>query len=254
MATFVLVHGAGTGGYIWRRVLPFLRTAGHEVYAPTLTGTGERLHLAGPEIGLEVHIQDVAGVLEWEDLYDVALVGHSYGGMVISGVAERMPERLGRLIYLDAFVPRDGESMLDQVPAGLRSMMEEMIRTAGGGTQVPPIPQGVASFDSGSGADEEAQKAQFARRVPMSVKTATETVRIANPAAATLPRAYIYCNEKPANQPLLPALTRIRNDPAWRYEELPTGHFPHVTRPRALSELLLDLVEAAESSSNPARV
>src|SRR5438128_128006 len=104
MATFVLVHGAWHGGWCWKRVTPLLRAAGHEVYATTLTGLGERVHLASPNVGLALHVQDVVGVLEYEDLRDVILVGHSYGGIVISGVADRVPERLRHLVYLDALV------------------------------------------------------------------------------------------------------------------------------------------------------
>src|SRR5713101_4428932 len=111
MATFVLVQGGWVGGWYWKRVTPLLSAAGHEVFAPTLTGLGERAHLAAPDIGLETHIQDVLGVLTYEDLSNVVLVGHSYGGMVITGVAERAPERLAHLVYFDAFVPTDGQAL-----------------------------------------------------------------------------------------------------------------------------------------------
>src|SRR5690349_6349785 len=117
MATFVLVHGAWHGGWCWRKLSPLLAAQGHEVFAPTLTGLGERSHLAGPEVGLAVHVQDVASLLEFEDLREVILVGHSYGGMVLAGVAGRAAERLSQLVYLDAYVPRHGQSMVDLVPA-----------------------------------------------------------------------------------------------------------------------------------------
>jgi pimeloyl-ACP methyl ester carboxylesterase len=111
MATFVLVHGAWAGGVVWRQLAPRLRKAGHEVYALTLTGIGERKHLLSREIGLDTHIKDVIGVIEDEDLSDIVLVGHSYVGMVISGVADRVPEKIGSLVYLDAFVPENGQSL-----------------------------------------------------------------------------------------------------------------------------------------------
>src|SRR3954453_21148411 len=107
MATFVLVHGAWHGGWCWRRVAPLLRVAGHAVYTPTLTGLGERAHLLTREVGLETHIRDTVNVLECEELNDVILVGHSYGGIVITGTAERAPERVGHLVYLDAMVTLD---------------------------------------------------------------------------------------------------------------------------------------------------
>src|SRR5262249_44459260 len=116
MAVFVLVHGGWHGGWCWRRVAPPLRAAGHAVYTPTLTGLGERAHLATPATGLDTHIRDVLGVLAYEDLRDVILVGHSMAGMVVTGVAERAPDRLAHLVYLDATVPRDGESDLDCHP------------------------------------------------------------------------------------------------------------------------------------------
>src|SRR5262245_14863398 len=117
MATFVLVHGAWHGGWCWQRVSPLLRARGHEVFAPTLTGLGERSHLLTREIGLETHVADVVNAIRWEDLTDVVLCGHSYGGMVISGAADRMADRVRSLVYLDAFVPADGQSIFDFMTA-----------------------------------------------------------------------------------------------------------------------------------------
>ena len=113
MATFVLVHGAWAGAWIWKKVIPLLRAAGHDVYATTATGLGDRVHLADPAIDLDTHVTDVVNLLEFEDLTDVTLVGWSYGGMIITGVAERVPERLAQLVYLDASVPADGENSYD---------------------------------------------------------------------------------------------------------------------------------------------
>src|SRR5437660_11413889 len=116
MATFVLVHGAWHGGWCWQKVIPFLEAAGHEVYAPTLTGLAERASELSPAVGLDTHIQDVVGLLQEKNLHGVILVGHSYGGMVITGVVDAVPERIAHLVYLDTFVPRDGESMAGVVP------------------------------------------------------------------------------------------------------------------------------------------
>ena len=113
MSTFVLVHGGGHGGWCYRRVVRSLRSDEHEVYAPTMTGLGERSHLLRPDIDLEMHIRDIMAVLHFEDLRDVILVGHSYGGMVITGVADRATDRVGRLVYLDAATPVNGQSLLD---------------------------------------------------------------------------------------------------------------------------------------------
>jgi pimeloyl-ACP methyl ester carboxylesterase len=115
-ATFILVHGAWHGAWCWQKLTPLLRARGHQVHTPTLTGLGERAHLLTPQVGLDTHVQDVAAVLEYEDLTDVILVGHSYGGMVISGVAERAPARVAQLVYLDAFMPEDGKAVKDYAP------------------------------------------------------------------------------------------------------------------------------------------
>jgi pimeloyl-ACP methyl ester carboxylesterase len=116
MATFVLVHGAWHGGWCWQKVIPFLEAVGHEVYAPTLTGLAERATELSPDVGLETHIQDIVSLLVEKHLQGVILVGHSYGGMVITGVVDAVPERIAHLVYLDTFVPRDGESMAGVVP------------------------------------------------------------------------------------------------------------------------------------------
>ena len=120
MATFVICHGAWSAGWAWKKVRPLLRAAGREVFTPTCTGLGERVHQASPAVDLETHIEDVLGVIEFEGLTDIALVGHSYGGMVATGVADRVPERVKQLIYLDAFVPGHGQSLLDLRPPGPR--------------------------------------------------------------------------------------------------------------------------------------
>src|SRR5215213_11633038 len=128
MATFVLVHGSMHGGWCWKRVAPLLRAAGHDVHTPILTGPGERVHLAHSGIDLDTHIRDVLGVLEFEDLHDVVLVGHSYGTMVITGVADRAPERIAHLVYLDGVMAGEGQAALDfshrsGVPHGERRWM-----------------------------------------------------------------------------------------------------------------------------------
>ena len=120
MATFVLVHGSWAGGVVWRQLAPRLRKAGHEVYAPTLTGISERKHLLNREIDLDMHIQDVIGVIDDEDLSNIVLVGHSYGGMVISDVADRVLEKVASLVYLDAFVPENGQSLFSVLPPDRR--------------------------------------------------------------------------------------------------------------------------------------
>src|SRR4029453_13164243 len=172
MATFVLVHGAWHGGWCWKRVAALLRQAGHEVFAPTLTGLGERAHLMSAAIDLHTHIQDILNVLQWEELSDVVLCGHSYGGMVISGVADRVPERIPSLVYVDAFVPRDGQSLVDQMSPEGTNRMREGARTAGDGWRIPPI--SAARFNDAP----ENQEWVDRQSVPHPLRTFEEKIRL----------------------------------------------------------------------------
>ena len=141
MAVFLIVHGAWSGAHAWRWVRPLLRAAGHEVFTPALTGLGERSHLVSRQVDLEIHVQDVVSVLEYEDLREVVLVGHSYGGTVITGAADRVPERVARLVYLDAEVPGDGESEYDLPPPDERVGYRSSARAKGSGWLIPrPCP------------------------------------------------------------------------------------------------------------------
>lgn len=148
MSTYVLVHGAWHGSWCWRRVRRALQMQGHEVFTPTLTGIGERSHLLSPQVNLDTHIDDVANLIQWEELSDVVLCGHSYGGCVISGVADRLPERIRALVYLDAFVLQNGQSLHDTLPPYQRDLQLEGARHVGGGWKVPPIPAEVFNVNA----------------------------------------------------------------------------------------------------------
>lgn len=139
MLTFVLVHGAWRGSWIWKRVRRLLQAQGHEVFTPTNTGLADRSHLSSPSVNLDTHITDVANLLRWEELSDVILVGHSYGGCVISGVADRVPDRLAALVYLDAFVLEDGECLNDKIPQDVRRERIAEAKEVGEGWKLPPI-------------------------------------------------------------------------------------------------------------------
>lgn len=140
MATFVLVHGAWHGSWCWKRVRSALRALGHDVFTPTLTGVGERSHLASPQVNLDTHINDIVNLIQWEELSNVILCGHSYGGGVVGGVVDRVPDRIGALVYLDAFVLNDGQCVHDTLPAAQRELQLELARSVGDGWRVPPIP------------------------------------------------------------------------------------------------------------------
>ena len=139
MTTFVLVHGAWHGSWCWKRVRKRLQHEGHDVFTPTLTGVGERSHLISPQVNLDTHVADVVNLLRWEELTDVVLCGHSYGGCVITGVADRVPERLRALVYLDAFILENGQSLHDVLPREVAEGQARGTRETGDGWRVPPI-------------------------------------------------------------------------------------------------------------------
>ena len=230
MATFLIAHGAWSAAWAWKKMRPLFQARGHAVHIPTYTGLGERAHLASRDIGLSTHIADVLGTLEFEDLRDVVLVGHSYGGMVATGVADRARARLRRLVYLDAFVPRDGQSLLDLLPADARERMREAARTSGEGWRVPPNP-----------VPPDTSEADLAwltpRRVMHPLRAFEDPIRLTHP-EGTLPRAYIYCARIAPDDVFGPFADRARREPGWQYLELDASHSPNVTAPDALATLL----------------
>jgi pimeloyl-ACP methyl ester carboxylesterase len=235
MATFVLIHGAWHGGWCWKSVAPALRRAGHEVYAPSLTGLGERKHLASPDIDLDTHIQDVVGLLEMEDLADVILLGHSYGGMVVTGAADRMLERISHLVYLDAFVPESGKCLLDYVvPERAARMKEEGERTG----MVTPPPMSLWGL-------ARPQDLAFVgpREVPQPYATMSQPIKLVN--QARIPRTFIYCSA-PATGSFDQFAAKYRNAPAWRFHELKTGHDAMLLMPEAVTQILLEKTHAPE--------
>lgn len=236
MATYVIVHGAWSGGHAWRRVRPLLGAAGHEVFTPALTGLGERAHLAHPDVDLGTHVDDVVGVLEYEDLEGVVLVGHSYGGVVITAAADRTARRVAQLVYLDAEVPEDGQSEYDLVPAEERAAYQELVRTRGDGWRIPPpVPE-----DLPDDLDPDVRWV-LSRMVPQPAATFAQPVRLANDAAASLPRTYVFCTEGKDGVAPPPHVERARSATGWRYRELAAGHGAHVTAPQQVADLLLEL-------------
>jgi len=233
--TFVLVHGAWYGGWCWRKLTPLLAQAGCAVHTPTLTGLGERAHLAVGETSLQTHVQDLQAVLQMHDLRDVILVGHSYGGMVTSLVAERERARIRQLVYLDAFVPEDGTRVVDYL---LPQERREAIVKIGTETGfVPPVPA------TALGVSDAADLAWInARVVRQPFSTFNEPVRLTAPAGAGLPRAYIACVE-PASGSFGQFAAKLRNDPGWQFKELRTGHNAMVTAPQALATALLEMAQ-----------
>lgn len=243
MATFMLVHPAWHGSWCWKKVTPLLRAEGHDVFTPTLTGLGERSHLAHPMIGLETHVQDIVNVLIYEELSGVILVGHSNGGTLITAVADRVPELLEHLIYLDAFVPDDGQATIDFLPPNLRQELEARVHAEGYGWLLPslrPIPWDEMVRDVWRVTDEADRRWMVARLCPTPFKTFTDPVRRRNPAAEKLPRTYIRCVQH--QQPVFDRYAELaQKGSGWRYRELATAHHPAFTMTQELADLFLEV-------------
>jgi len=229
---YVLVHGAYGGGWIWRYVAEGLRTLGHAVWTPTLTGLGERAHLLSRQITVDTHIQDVAGLIEAEELKDVILVGHSYGGMVVTGVADRVPDYIQHIVYLDALIPRDGDTAFAILPPGLADSRRTAAREQGRGIALPvpgpdafPIPDGPA-------------KDWFMRRLCLHpFGTYDSPVRLTRPVGAGRPVTYVSYTEPPLAS-IEPSRERARAKAGWRYLELAVPHDVEVPMPGTVIKLL----------------
>jgi pimeloyl-ACP methyl ester carboxylesterase len=230
-APIVLVHGAWHGGWCWKRVAPLLRAAGREVFTPTLTGLGERAHLAAPGIDLNMHIADVLGVLEAEELSNVVLVGHSYAGMVITGVADRAGEKLRRLIYLDAFVPEKDHSLMDYIAPERRGAMKKAGEAAG---FVDPLP--VERLGISDPADREWVTRRMMRQ---PYATFSQPLHFEHDGAGDLPRTYVSCTNPPTGT-FEQFAKRFRNDASWRFDELKTGHDCMITDPKGVARIVLE--------------
>ena len=248
MTTYVLVGGAWLGGWAWQPVARELRRHGHDVHPVTFTGLGERSHLASPEVDLDTYLADVVNLIEFEDLRDVVLVGHSYAGLVVTGVADRIPERIGLLAYLDAGPSPDGAAFVDLQPPPARELLEGLVERDGEGWRLP-MPsweelEGVmgASLE-GLGPDERARMRGRAAAQPF--RTWTQPLSLQNPARDRLPKLMITCSIPlaqvremiAAGHPWFAELA----GPEWSFLELPTGHWPMFSVPGPLAALLLQV-------------
>jgi pimeloyl-ACP methyl ester carboxylesterase len=255
MSTFVLVHPAWLGGWCWRKLTPTLRAAGHEVLTPTLTGLGDRAHLLDHGIDLATHVEDVVGLLVYEDLEDVVLVGNSSGGMVVTGVADRVPERIAELVYLDAFVPEDGQSLLDLVVPELRSGIEALAEREGDGWLVPriaPPPWEEILRSRWEVTDPEDVAWVLPRLHSTPLGHFSRPVRLAGTAARELPRSYVRCTRY--RQPTYDGhAQQARETPGWRYRELDSSHMPYITCADRLADVLLELAGSDRVGTGAAR-
>jgi pimeloyl-ACP methyl ester carboxylesterase len=230
VATFVVVHGAWSAGWAWKKMRPLLRARGHELFTPTHTGLGERSHLAHPGIDLEAHIADVLNVLEFEDLREVVLVGHSYGGMVATGVADRAHGRIAQLVYLDAFVPRNGQAVADLIGESARERLRERARDPVEGWRLPtnPMPPDTSEADVAWAGPRRVMQPRLTFEQPLTLTGAVDR----------LPRSYIYCTRFGPGDVFRQFAERVKAESGWRYHELDASHNPHITMPETLAALL----------------
>lgn len=235
MKTFLLVHGSHDGGWIWRRIVPLLQSGGNLVYAPTLTGLSDRSHLLNCNVNLTTHITDITNLIFYEDLKDVILVGNSYAGMVITGVAAMMPDRVKLLVYLDAYVPEDGQSEHELWPSEMRAAIEKD-EAAKNGLRLPPEPEifGIT--------DPETVKWLKERMTPQPLSTYYEPVPAGNARSNAIPRVFIYCTEPlAAGYSPFTFFAEKAKSKGWPVYEMNTGHVSMITAPKELAELLVRL-------------
>jgi len=226
--TIVFVHGAWGGGWQYTKVQPFLEAAGHVVYRPTMTGLGERVHLGGPDVGLSTHIEDIVNVLEFEELEEVVLVGHSYGGMVIAGVAERVPERIAKLVFFDAMLPENGESVASLFGDAIDSMA-----TAGG--------DGAEAWQLVPRWVEEGKLPPV--DVPQPILTFTEPIKLDNPVAAQLPTVFLLTTEAGKEVDPYDSFADRARKRGWEVVEMEGSHNPHWYQPEVFVNVFLQIVE-----------
>ena len=234
--TFVLVHGAWHGGWCWRLVAERLRAEGHRVFTPTQTGLGDRKHLLSGEITLDVFITDIANLLEMEELQNVVLVGHSFGGLAISGVADRMPQRLRHLVYLDSTILESGLTPFSVLADDIVAERRRLVAEKGAGIAIPPPP--VTAF----GIPLDHPNAAWVERhlTPHPVGTYESVLTLANPVGNGLPRTYVQCTA-PVYAPLVAVREWVAGKQGWERREIATGHDAMVTAPEELARLLIEI-------------
>ena len=233
MADIVLVHGAWHGSWCWRRVVPLLWLAGHRVVPVTLSGLGERAHQLSPEITLDTHVQDVVTAMRAEECSRAVLVGHSYGGMVVTGAADRLGEEVGRLVYVDAVVPLPGEAWSTRNPSSVQAERRAAIERHGNLTPPPPSAFGL------TGADADWVER---RQTPQPGGVYDDSLDFDADRWAALPRTFVDCT-MPALPTIGPSRELVRSQPGWEVVELDTGHDPMISAPADLAAVLLTVAE-----------
>jgi pimeloyl-ACP methyl ester carboxylesterase len=246
MATYVLVGGAWLGGWCWQPIARLLREEGHDAYPVTLTGLGERVHLARPEVDLETHITDVVNLVEFEDLHDIVLLGHSYAAIVVTGAADRIPERISEVVYLDAGPFPSGLRFIETYPPEAKTHVERQVEELGAGWRLPMPPwEELAQQASLEGLDDDQLRVMRSRATPQPFGTYTQPLRLENPTREGLTKVGILCSFSLAQVQEMSAsgspLAQAFSGPNWQFIELPTGHWPMFSRADDLAASLLEL-------------
>lgn len=242
MTHFVLVHGAFIGGWAFQRLAAQLRRAGHVVYTPTLTGIGERVHLLTPETGLSTHVQDIVNVVQYEDLRDVVLVGHSYAGLVVTNVADRLRERIAKLVYLDSQIATHGQNAMGQSPGNTADKLGSMTESTGP-QMLPPI-----SLDA-MGIFDAADRAWVEGKLcPLPMKCLLDPSHLEH-GDPQMPRHYVRCTARESMEaffqgdPLAGFVEKAKRD-GMHFHEIASGHHPMITHPEELAALLETIAKA----------
>ncbi len=235
MATFVLVHGITCGAWAYKPVTKRLRAAGHTVHPITLTGVAERSHLNAPQVNLDTHIQDVVGTFLWEDITDAVLVGHSYGGMVITGAADRVAERIRSLVYLDAFLPENGQALIDLSLPARRESNLKVVKEQGGGWFLPPL--GAHAF--GKVDDPKLAAWIEGKCTAQPFATMTQPIRLTGAWTKVPKKTYILA-EKYDPSPFQLIAKRLSGQPGWTMRGLPATHFLTLILPDETTRLLVE--------------
>jgi len=227
--TFVLVHGAWHGGWCWRRVSDLLEKKGHKVFSPTMTGLGSCSHLLSKDVNLTTHITDIANFIKWENLTDVVLVGHSYGGYIVSGVAEQLGDKIGSIVFLDAFVPENGESLGGTASQPVKDAIAAALGR--GEHSLKPVPASVFRVN------EKDRAWVDAKCTPQPIGTMTEGIKLTGARDRIARKSYIRAKGYPS-VPFDAMLAKYKSNTAWKTFEMTAGHDAMVDQPQELTELL----------------
>ncbi len=236
---FVLAAGAFFGAWCWERVVPQIRSCGHAAYPVTFTGMAERSHLLTRDVGLNTHVDDIVNLIEFNDLTDVVLVGHSYAGMVVGCVSHRIPDRIAHIVYLDAFVPEHGKSLFDLQAKRFREMLQERARVEGEGWKISPLDPGSESLGITDSDDVEWVRS---KQTAHPLRTLTDPAELENADTSAIPKTYMFCTQNPPDGTFASIASRIKGASDWRYVEIAAPHAVMISAPDALTKNLLGVL------------